>query len=365
MAMMLSTESVTSKDALAILAGRFAAGHSSVVLDHGVRNSPVLIPGLAAVPEADAEKIGLLDFAHGDGRWHALMDLRPEDLAEDLAELAQALRIWLGGCPDLEEEAALASNTGAIETPVALQDFLIWVYYDARGAKVQSALKARVGAGVWRIFLRKLGEGRASVFQDPWFGRLFLGGGQRFPLELPLVFVNLQAPRTPLDVARRAAAVVIHRALVVHSRRDPSASLDLAIVLADGAAIVPAIEAIATDFGRTRGGAGRDINVRLLVLDIDAVQEPEPTGLASTIVELSRLKHSRDASSVDSEIYRPLPGTVDELHRPDFLKGIMYGFDAFCRIEEGADLPETLRVLQEEGITVGAAAPLLDLPDDL
>ncbi|MBT4814880.1 MAG: hypothetical protein HN742_12070 [Lentisphaerae bacterium] len=108
----------------------------------------------------------------------------------------------------------------------------------------------------------------------------------------------------------------------------------------------------------------RNLHVRLLSSDTSDADETEVSDLASKIVQLSRLKHARDGEGVDSEIGRGLPFRVGYLHYPDFIKGVMYGFGAFCDLPEGGDMPETPEILAKEGIAMGATTAPLDLPEN-
>lgn len=363
MAVAVHAERLSSADAVAQVWTRVAAGQATLVIDHGVRASPALIPGLSSAPKAAAEHVALLDPAHPDGRWHALLELRPGNLANDLREMALAMRVWRDRSEPSPEELALHEQVGAVESAVSVQDFLMWIYYDVRREKAAAALKDAAAVDAWRVFLRGLGEGPTTVFQDPWFGRLFLGGGA-FPFDLPLTLVNLQVPATPRAVAHRVSAIAAHRAISARMTSDENTELDIAVLLADAEPLLPTIQKAVQRMitAGAKDSPGRGGNVRILLFETTENGPGDDSDLAAKIVQLSRLKHARDGGIVDSEVYRPLPVKVDCLHRPDFLKGVIYGFGPFCNLPEDGKRPENLRALAEEGIELGGSNPPLDLP---
>lgn len=351
MAIEISARVATEDEVLAVLARRLAAGQPSSIIDRGVRSSAAQIPGLEL-----AEEVALLDPGHEDGRWQSLLEICPESLSTDLQELARTFRVWTGVSTPLSEEEALHNTGGSIDSPVSLQKFLIWACYGAGDMK--QPILAKGGVDNWRVFLRKLGEGPTTVFQDPWFGRLFLSGGPQFPLEASLILANLQAPRMPLYVAKRTANVFVYRVLS-HARRVGRAPVDIAIFLADGSTVSAAVDAALQEFVAHNSDSALEMRVEVCSFSTYTGPDAVPSARAEALVQLTRVKHSKSGQAVDTELYGSLPVAVDKWHRPDYVKGIAYGFDRFCVIE-GGKFPETLERLHGEDISLGATVPLLD-----
>jgi hypothetical protein len=363
MALGIALHQASVAEGEALLAERVNKRRWSLMLDHRVRGSAAQIVGLSVVPKSAAEEVALIDPSHEDGRWQALMALQPATLIADLSDLVQIFQIWMGA-PEGLDTLDLATHAGELEEPLSIQDFLLWLYYDSRRDRARFALRSDESVGVWRKFLRHLGEGPASVFQDPWFGRLFLSGGDPFPFDTSFVLVNLQAPRTPAGVACRIATVAVHRALSILSRNKCSEPAELGIFVVDDSVLASVAEKTVRNFAAMRPEALPDAQVHLWTLAGPYDQESAPSEVAKAIVNLTRLKHAREGDSVESALYAPLPVRVDKWHRPDYVKGLMYGFQPFCVIDPDEELSPTIKLFKDEGIELGASLPLLELYDD-
>ena len=55
---------------------------------------------------------------------------------------------------------------------------------------------------------------------------------------------------------------------------------------------------------------------------------------------------------------------MDQRHRAAFVKGIMYGYAAYCTLEKPDEEPADLVFLREAGMILGMGSPLVELFDD-
>lgn len=282
-------------------------------------------------------------------RWVALIVPDAGRLQRDLQSFAQALTIWyaplnpgIADCiPDIEKAIGRPRIT-----------YIVKALYGADTSVVIESIGAEV-VRHWRSALRDLGEGPRALVDDPWFSHLFLSPtAAELSLARPYTMLDLRAPRVPRRAAQQIAAVVFDRLLERAQHRDPAAPELLCFIL-EGPDLEPVLPAART------GKDGVDSSPHVQLVWIDEVNvDSEVPKLASSGSEMS------PKSEDDGDLYQMFSTNMDKRHRAAYVKGIMYGYSAFCTFEKSDELPRDLVLLREAGMILGMSSPLVELFDD-
>jgi hypothetical protein len=200
----------------------------------------------------------------------------------------------------------------------------------------------------WRSALRDLGEGPRAVVDDPWFSHLFLSPkAGELPLAQTYTRLDLRSPRVPRRAAKQIAAVVFDRLL--DGAQDPAVP-ELVCFILEGPELEPVLR---LPVARSENSP----TVRLVWIDEvdDDSEKPELT---------STQRESSPKSDDDSALYAMFSSEMDKRHRAAYVKGIMYGYAAFCTFEKADELPKDLVFLRDVGMILGMSSPLVELFDD-
>lgn len=333
----------TSEMLSRVITERTRQGLPTLVIDRRVGSDDV-----SSELETDAvgsSPGGTLDLAQAS-RWVALIVPNPSRLQRDLQSFARALTIWCAPhkgpgadyVPDVAEEGGRPRITDIVK-----------VLYDAgtHGPLVQSIGDENVRH--WRSALRDLGEGPRAVVDNPWFSHLFLSPtSDEFLLVRPYTRLDLRSPRVPRRAAQQIAAVVFDRLL---AQSQPN----LVCLILEGRDLEGVLGGEATSFGND--GVTSSSNIRLVWIEEvdDDGESAKPT---------SAERKTSPQSDDDQGLYEMFSYRMDRRHRTAYIKGIMYGYSAFCTFENLEELPGDLVFLREAGLILGMSSPLVELFDD-
>lgn len=326
------------------LVERIHLGLPTLVLDRRVVSGD----GASDEMQQDAVASGpgtTIDLADAS-RWVALIVPDPGRLPRDLQSFARALAVW---CAPLEAPTADGIPDFAKVTGSPRITEVVKALYD--DADTDAPVVQSVGDEVvrhWRSALRHLGEGPRAVVDDPWFSHLFFSPkAGEFPLARPYTRVDLRSPRVPRRAAQQIASVVFDRLL--EGAQDPAVPEFVCFIL-EGSELEPVLR---LPVARSESSP----NVRLVWIDEVDDDSGKPK-LPSTQRETS------PKSDDDSSLYYFFSSRMDKRHRATYVKGIMYGYAAFCTLEKPDEVPNDLVFLQEAGMILGMSSPLVELFDD-
>jgi len=324
-------------------------GLPTLVLDRRVVSDDVASGDLQAdaVASGPGTTINLADAS----RWVALIVPDPGRILRDLQSFARALLVW---CAPLEASTADGIPDFAKATGSPLITEIVKALYDEGTHAVVESIGDEV-VRHWRSALRDLGEGPRAVVDDPWFSHLFLSStADEFPVARPYTRLDLRSPRVPRRAAQQIAAVVFDRLLAQPQHQDPAAPELLCFIL-EGPDLEPVIRLEAARSGKD--GVSSSPNVRLVWID-EVDDDSERLKLTSTQGEIS------PKSDDDRALYLMFSSEMDKRHRAAYVKGIMYGYSAFCTFEKPDEVPNDLVFLREAGMILGMSSPLVELFDD-
>jgi hypothetical protein len=338
----------TSDTLSGAIAERIGLGLPTLVLDRRVVSDNVVNSDLQAegVGSGAGATINLADAS----RWVALIVPDPGRLQRDLQSFARALTTW---CAPLEAVIADRVPDFAKATGSPRITEVVKALYDTdRHAPVVESIGDEA-LRHWRSALRDLGEGPRAVVDDPWFSHLFLSAhADELLLARPYARLDLRSPQVPRRAAQEIAAVVFDRLLDHAQHQDPSAP-ELVCFILEGHDLEPILR---TPAARSEeDGVMSSPNVRLVWVD-EVDDDVEGSKLASTRKE--------NKSEDDRALYVMFSSSMDERHRAAYVKGIMYGYSAFCTLEKPDELPKDLVFLLEAGMILGMSSPLVELFDD-
>lgn len=327
------------------IAERIQLGLPTLILDRRVVSGDVASDDLPADTVAFGQD-STVDLADAS-RWLALIVPDAGTLQRDLQSFARALAIW---CAPLKVSIADGMPNFARATGNPRITDLIKALYDGEHAPVVQSIGSEVLCQ-WRSVLRDLGEGPRAVVDDPWFSHLFLSPkAGEFPMARPCTRLDLRSPRVPQRAARQIATVVFDRLLEQRRHQDATVP-ELVCFVLEGSDLEPALRPKASP--SANDDACPTPNVRMVW--IDEVENPK---LDATPKEI--LPKSND----DSILFQTFSNRMDKRHRAAYVKGMMYGYPAFCQLEDTLKLPEDLALLRKEGMMLGMSSPLIELFED-
>jgi hypothetical protein len=339
----------TSDSLWRAIAERVRLGLPTLVLDRRVESGEVANDDLqsAAVVSGLDTRVDLADAS----RWVSLIVPAPGTLQRDLQSFSRALTIWCAP-PEATTSDFIPDFAKATGNP-RITEIVKALYDESPGTQVVEAIGDEV-VRHWRSTLRDLGEGPRAVVDDPWFSHLFLSPtAAELSLAGPYTLLDLRSPRVPRRAAQQVAAVVFDH-LLERANQDPAAP-ELVCFILEAGDLEPAFKPAAVH------SEGKDMNsppnIRLVWID-EVDDHREAPKFASTVAE--NLPKSDD----DGALYRMFSSSMDKRHRAAYVKGIMYGYLAFCTIEKSDELPEDLVFLREAGMILSMSSPLVELFDD-
>jgi hypothetical protein len=278
--------------------------------------------------------------------WSALIVPDSKDPQIDLRCFARSLAIWCAGT-----SATIAAGIPKFTNDAGASRLteLIKSWYDS-GPSAQVIGDTEMS--YWRSTLRDLGEGPRVVVDDPWFSHLFLSPtAAEFRLARPYTRIDLRSTRVPRRTAQRIARVVFDR-FVGQLVKEHTTNSDPICFILEGRDLEPVPSAETT--------CGTDMpqqDIRLIWVDrIDDTGGARPTDRASV--------DGSPESDDDDRLYWMFSNRMDRRHRPAYVKGMMYGYGAFCRLEKPNELSEDLFFLREAGMALGMTSPLVELFND-
>ena len=276
--------------------------------------------------------------------WYALIVPEQEHAYEDIEAFARAFRTWC----NQPKSAALhvVPDFSKVKGAARCNEIVKYLYESARETDTDVAVGDSV-LRLWRAELRVLGEAPRAVIDDPWFAHLFLSSSAaELALAQPYTALDVCAPRVPQAAARKIVTVVLDR-LVVQSTRD--ASSEITIYVLEGTDLRETIDRFAES-------TELDEQADLRVVWIDQVDD-------DAVVEKTAVAES--AGGAEDQV-SPFDrySAVDQRVRPAFVKGIMYGYSAFCVLEDDQEPPSDIAFLRDAGIVLGTSSPLIELFDD-
>jgi hypothetical protein len=291
-----------------------------------------------------------LDLADASS-WAALIVPSPTSGLSSLQGFARALAIWCAApaAAFVASTPAFARATGGVR----ITDIAKALYDTDAPATVIESIGSDV-LGHWRSMLRQLGEGPRAIVDDPWFSHLFLSpSAGEFPLARPYTRLDLRSPRVPPKAALRIAAVVLDRLLVRQEQQEPTAS-EVACFILEGGDLDQVLRSELLHAVAESTPSSPDL--RLIWIDqLDTVGTKPPD---------SPPPETSSTTDDDRSLYFMFSTTMDQRHRPAYVKGIMYGYPAFCQFEKPDKFPDDLVFLREVGLILGMSSPLVGLFDD-
>lgn len=332
------------------IAERVELGLPTLVLDRRVVSDDVAVHNLAASAHAflPGTTVSLADASS----WVALIVPEPETVKYDLEGFARALSIWCGrlGASTAKHIPNFATASGNPR----ITDILKGLYgEDFQASAARQSISNEV-VRHWRSTLRDLGEGPRAVIDDPWFSHLFLSPtAAELSLASPYTLLDLRSPLVPHRAAQKIIAVVFDR-LLGQARHQHPVAPEIVCFIVEGSDLEPSLRIAATP--PEKEGVNSPANVRLVWIDAleDKREAPKPTSTGS----------ETPSKSDDDALYRMFTTTMDGRHRGAYVKGIMYGYSAFCTFEKADDLSNDLVFLREAGMILGMSSPLIELFDD-
>jgi len=334
-----------------VVAERIGLGLPTLVLDRRVVADDVVNNDLQS--DAVASKPGTTVDLADASRWVALIVPDPGKLQRDLQSFARALTVW---CAPLKAATSdrIPDFTKATGSPRITE--IVKALYDTNA---DTGVVQSISDGVlrhWRSALRDFGEGPRAVVDDPWFSHLFLSPtADELPLAQPYTRLDLRSPRVPYRVAQQIAAAVFDRLVDRAQYQDPAAP-ELVCYILEGRDLEPVLRAKALrseENGVISSGSLRFVWIDQVNAGCDGPK------LAST------RKEEAPKSDDDRALYLMFSFTMDGRHRAAYVKGIMYGYSAFCTLEKPDEVSDDLVFLQETGMILGMSSPLVELFDDL
>jgi hypothetical protein len=331
------------------IAERIRLGLPTLVLDRRVVSGDVASDDLQAeaVASGPPTTVDLSD----PSRWVALIVPDAGRLQRDLRNFAQALTIW---CAPLERAISdcIPDFGKAIGSP-RITD-LVKALYGGDTSVVSQSLGDEI-VHHWRSALRDLGEGPRALVDDPWFSHLFLSPtAAELSLARPYTLLDLRSPCVPRRAAQQIAAVVFDR-LLERAQQQGTAAPELVCFILEGSDLEPVLSLPAARTQTDRENPEPSVQL-VWINKVDANSEvPKPP---------STERETSSKSDDDSALNRMFSSSMDQRHRAAYVKGIMYGYSAFCTFENPDELPKDLVFLRETGMILGMSSPLVELFDD-